>query len=163
MVTLTIGGDDMGFSGIMETCAALSLTDLFGDPCQRHYTAGGTDLLAAAINATAPKVAAVLQGIHARAPLARVLLVGYPDILPSTGDGCLPVVPLAFGDVPYLRGLEIQPQPDAGAHRGGERRDVRRRLRGDHRPRRLPEPRGQGRRGADPDLAGLPVPPEPAR
>ena len=107
VVTLTIGGEDVGYTSVLETCAALSLTDLFGDPCQRHYTAGGTDRLAAAVNATAPKVAAVLRGIHARAPLARVLLVGYPDILPSGGDGCWPEVPFAFGDVPYLRGVEI--------------------------------------------------------
>jgi hypothetical protein len=107
VVTLTIGGDDVGFLGVLETCAALSLTDLFGNPCQRHYTAGGTDRLAAAVSATAPKVAAVLRGIHARAPSARVLLVGYPDILPATGDGCWPEVPFAVGDVPYLRGVEV--------------------------------------------------------
>jgi len=107
VVTLTIGGDDIGFLGILETCANLGLTDLFGNPCQRHYTNGGTDQLLAAINATAPKVAGVLQQIHARAPGARVLLVGYPDILPSTGDGCWPLVPFAFGDVPYLRTIEI--------------------------------------------------------
>jgi hypothetical protein len=107
VVTLTIGGDNIGFPSILTTCARLSLTDPFGNPCQRHYTAGGTDRLVAAINAAAPKVAAVLRGIHARAPYARVLLVGYPDILPATGDGCWPLVPFAFGDVPYLRGIEI--------------------------------------------------------
>ena len=107
VVTLTIGGGDVGFTSILETCATLSLTDLFGDPCRRHYTTGGTDRLVAAINATAPKVAAVLQGIHVRAPHARVLLVGYPDILPGAGDGCWPEVPFAFGDVPYLRGIEV--------------------------------------------------------
>jgi lysophospholipase L1-like esterase len=107
VVTLTIGGDDIGFPSILETCATSSLTDPFGNPCQRHYTAGGTDQLVAAINATAAKVAAVLQGIHARAPHARVLLVGYPDILPASGGGCWPLVPFAFGDVPYLRGIEI--------------------------------------------------------
>jgi lysophospholipase L1-like esterase len=107
VVTLTIGGDDIGFLGILETCATLSLTDPFGNPCQRHYTAGGTDRLVAAIDATAPKVAAVLRQIHVRAPNARVLLVGYPDILPNTGDGCWPLVPFASGDVPYLRGIEI--------------------------------------------------------
>jgi lysophospholipase L1-like esterase len=107
VVTLTIGGDDIGFPGILHTCAMLSLEDLFGHPCQRHYRAGGTDQLLAAISATAPKVAAVLRQIHARAPYARVLLVGYPDILPATGDGCWPLVPFAFGDVPYLRGIEL--------------------------------------------------------
>ncbi len=107
VVTLTIGGDDIGFLGILETCAKLSLTDPFGHPCQQRYTAGGTDQLLAAVNTTAPKVAAVLEQIRVRAPDARVLLVGYPDILPSTGDGCWPLVPFAFGDVPYLRGIEL--------------------------------------------------------
>jgi len=106
VVTLTIGGDDMGFSGVLKTCALLSLTGLFSEPCQRHYAAGGTDPLVAAIDAAAPEVAAVLQGIHARAPLARVLLVGYPDILPASGHGCWPEVPFAAGDLPYLRGIE---------------------------------------------------------
>lgn len=107
VVTLTIGGDDISFLGVLETCAKLSLTGLFGHPCQRHYTAGGTDRLVAAIDATAPKVAAVLNGIHHAAPSARVLVVGYPDLLPNTGHGCWPLVPFAFGDVPYLRGIEI--------------------------------------------------------
>lgn len=107
LVTLTIGGDDVGFPSILETCATLSLTDLFGNPCERHYTSGGTDQLAAAVSATGPKVAAVLSGIRARAPHARVLVVGYPDILPASGNGCWPEVPFAFGDVPYLRGIEI--------------------------------------------------------
>ncbi len=35
-----------------------------------------------------------------------MLLVGYPAILPNSGDGCWPVVPIAYGDVPYLRGVE---------------------------------------------------------
>jgi hypothetical protein len=107
VVTLTIGGDNVGFLAILKTCAALSLIDLFGHPCQRYYTAGGTDRLAAAVAATAPKVAAVLRGIRARAPNARVLLVGYPDILPAAGAGCWPQVPFAFGDLPYLRGVEV--------------------------------------------------------
>jgi lysophospholipase L1-like esterase len=107
VVTLTIGGNDIAFLGILETCAKLSLTNVFGHPCQRHYTAGGTDQILAAIDAAAPKVAAVLHGIEMRAPDARVLLVGYPDILPVTGHGCWPLVPFSFGDVPYLRGIEV--------------------------------------------------------
>jgi lysophospholipase L1-like esterase len=107
LVTITIGGNDVGFKSILATCAALSITSPSGDPCKRHFTAGGTDRLAAAVTATGPKVAAVLRGIHHRAPRARVLLVGYPDILPDTGTGCFPDVPLARGDVPYLRAMEV--------------------------------------------------------
>ncbi|MGD9528054.1 MAG: GDSL-type esterase/lipase family protein, partial [Pseudonocardia sp.] len=40
------------------------------------------------------------------APQARVLLVGYPALLPDTGPGCFPVVPFSAGDVDYLRGVE---------------------------------------------------------
>ena len=86
------------------------------------------------IAATAPKVAAVLQGIHARSPSARVFVVNYAAILPETGVGCWPQVPLAFADVPYLRGKRGNAQRDA---RPAGRRPTarpRRRLHGEHRP-----------------------------
>ena len=108
LVTLQIGGNDINFINIVIKCAELSVTDPFGAPCKQHYTKGGTDRLKEAVNATAPKVAADLQGIHADAPNARVLVVGYPAILPNRGDGCWPLVPFAYGDVPYLRGVELE-------------------------------------------------------
>jgi lysophospholipase L1-like esterase len=103
-----IGGNDIDFSGVVYLCGALSFTDPFGAPCMKHYTSGGTDQLAKAVTQTGPKVAAVLTDIHKRAPAARVLLVGYPVIVPNTGDGCWPLVPFAFGDVAYLRGVELK-------------------------------------------------------
>lgn len=106
LVTLQIGGNDINFINIVINCTALSFTDPFGSPCKSRYTSGGTDQLRQAISRTAPKVAAVLTAIHQRAPHARVLLVGYPDILPNSGSGCWPLVPIAHGDVPYLRGIE---------------------------------------------------------
>ena len=106
LVTLQVGGNNIGFSDIIIHCTTLSLTNPFGSPCKDHYTSGGTDMLRAKINAAAPKVAADLQGIRAGAPNARVYLVGYPVILPNSGSGCWPLVPIAFGDVPYLRGVE---------------------------------------------------------
>jgi lysophospholipase L1-like esterase len=106
LVTLQISGNDIGFSDIIIHCTTLSLTNPFGTPCKDHYTSGGTDQLRAKIAVAAPKVAADLQGIHADAPNAHVFLVGYPVILPNSGDGCWPLVPIAYGDVPYLRGVE---------------------------------------------------------
>lgn len=108
LVTLGIGGNDIGFYRIVETCAEESLTDPFGSPCKDRYTAGGTDQLAQAIRSLAPKIGSALRGIHARAPSARVFLVGYPAILPNSGDGCWPLVPVSSGDVPYLRGVELK-------------------------------------------------------
>ncbi|HLI56865.1 MAG TPA: SGNH/GDSL hydrolase family protein [Actinomycetota bacterium] len=121
LVTLTIGGNDIGFAAIGGTCALLSLLDPIGAPCEAHYTSGGTDQLRAAIAATAPSVASVLAAIHRRSPKATVLVVGYPDLLPATGPGCWPLVPLADGDVPYLNGIEqalnAMLASEAAAHR----------------------------------------------
>lgn len=108
VVTLTIGGNDMGYDHILVTCGLLSLTNPWGAPCERHYVVGGTDRIAALIKAEAPRVGALLRKISARAPHARVLLVGYPDILPNSGNGCFPRVPFAHGDVAYLRGIEVE-------------------------------------------------------
>ena len=106
VVSLGIGGNDIGFLDIIETCAEESLTNPLGDPCTQHYTAGGTDQLLATIEATGPKIGAVLQEIHELSPHATVYVVGYPDILPEDNDGCWPIVPIAYGDVAYLRQTE---------------------------------------------------------
>jgi lysophospholipase L1-like esterase len=108
LVTLGVGGNDIGFTSIIITCSGLSYSRPNGSPCENFYTVGGTDRLAEMISATGPKVAAVLAAIHQRAPQARVLLVGYPDILPAAGQGCWPAAPIARGDVLYLRGVELE-------------------------------------------------------
>jgi lysophospholipase L1-like esterase len=105
LVTLGIGGNDIRFGEIMLTCVRLSLLLPVGAPCRHHYTRAG-DELGGRIDATAPKVAAVLAAIRQRAPAARILVVGYPVILPAAGPGCWPVMPIAVGDVAWLRGVE---------------------------------------------------------
>jgi lysophospholipase L1-like esterase len=107
LVTVTISGNDIGFTDIVKTCAEKSFSNPFGSPCKDHFTAGGTDQLAERINAVAGPVDAVLDGIHERAPQATVVLVGYLRILPPS-DGCWPVVPFARGDVPFFDGVEHQ-------------------------------------------------------
>jgi lysophospholipase L1-like esterase len=101
LVTIGIGGNDIGYSRIVLSCATLSLTSPHGAPCTRYYGAS----LDQRIAATAPKIAALLRAVHARAPRARVLLVGYPRMLPAR-TGCWPTVPAASGDVPFLDGFE---------------------------------------------------------
>jgi lysophospholipase L1-like esterase len=108
LVTVQIGGNDIGFLGIVEHCGELSIANPAGAPCKAHYAPGGKDQLSAEIQQTAPKVAWVLQRIHQLSPGARVLLLGYPVILPNTGNGCWPAMPIAYGDVPYLRGVELE-------------------------------------------------------
>lgn len=103
IVTVGMSGNDIGFSGIVESCISASP---FGSPCKDRYTAGGVDQLAARIAATAPKVAAAIQEIHRRSPAATVYWVGYPAIVPNSGYGCWPTFPIAWLDVPYLRDTE---------------------------------------------------------
>jgi hypothetical protein len=104
VVSLQIGGNDIGFTSILENCAT---ANPFSHPCQDKYGTGPNNQLEQRIDATAPKVAAVLQGIHAKSPAAKVLVVAYAAILPATGSGCWPTVPISFSDVPYLRQIEI--------------------------------------------------------
>jgi hypothetical protein len=109
VVSITLGGDDLGFVSLIEHCLALSPLGptRVGRTCRAHYDGAGGDQLARAITALAPKEDAVLQAIRAAAPSAKVFVVGYPDILP-TGTGCWPTVPFTRADVPYLRATELE-------------------------------------------------------
>jgi len=107
VVSVTIGGNDIGFSTDLATCAGLTSSNPAGAPCRDHFTADGTDQLAARVGQTGPRIAAVLRDVHRQAPHARVLVVGYPDLFPDDGVGCTSsAVPLAAGDFPYLRDTE---------------------------------------------------------
>jgi hypothetical protein len=65
---IQIGGNDIGFSSIAEDCTSTSPE---GTSCQDRYVHDGRDEISERIQAAAPLVAAVLQGIHARSPNAR--------------------------------------------------------------------------------------------
>lgn len=102
VVTIGIGGNDIGFSSIVKNCATI---DPFSKGCKGDYVTGGRDLLAEKIAATAPKIDQVLTETKKRAPSAKVFVVGYPTIVPETGNGCWPTVPIVAGDIVYLRGV----------------------------------------------------------
>jgi lysophospholipase L1-like esterase len=107
LVTVGIGGNDAGLISVAEECTALDVLWPFGDRCKSHYQSGSTNTELAAINATGPKVAQVIQGIVARAPRAKVLVVGYPDGLPQNGSNCYPDVPFSSADVTWFNSMEI--------------------------------------------------------
>ena len=107
VVTLTIGGNDLGFSSNLATCAGLTSKDPTGNPCQTFFTSDGTDRLAQRVDDIAPRITAALDAVRQRAPYAEVLVVGYPDLFPDDGVGCTSsAVPLAAGDFAYLRDTE---------------------------------------------------------
>jgi lysophospholipase L1-like esterase len=70
LVSVTIGGNDAGFSSIMETCILSSTST-----CESDIAAAE-----ASVNATLPgKLATLLADIRADAPSARIVMTGYPD------------------------------------------------------------------------------------
>ena len=111
VVSLQIGGNDIGFSSIIGNCAAWTPsgpTKTGNTSCEQYYTSTGTDRLLAAIDNAAPKIGTVLNEIHTDAPSAKVFVLGYPDIVPSSGPGCWPSMPLTTTDVGYLFKTEAE-------------------------------------------------------
>jgi lysophospholipase L1-like esterase len=106
LVTVGIGGNDAGLISVAEECAKLDIIRPTGTACKNHYVSGNSDPNMTAIKATGPKVAAVIQGIHTRALNAEVMVVGYPDGLPTNGSSCWPLVPISAGDITYFNSLE---------------------------------------------------------
>ena len=103
LVTVGIGGNDVGLVGAATDCLELGLLAPTGTACRSNFAKpDGGDRLVDEIAASAPKIAATLQGIHARSPQARVLIVGYPAVAPVDGRGCYPLVPLSNDDMAYL-------------------------------------------------------------
>jgi hypothetical protein len=104
LVTLTVGGNDLGLVTMVEHCAAATPwgPTAEGRTCAGYYEPTVPGLL----TTIRGRIEGVLAAVHRRAPDARVLVVGYPDILPATGEGCWPRLPFTRADVPYLRGVE---------------------------------------------------------
>lgn len=102
VVSVGIGGNDKGlFLNTLITCGAEDLVFPFGTPCKSTYG----HKLAEEIVEDGPVVGAMLHQVHVISPQAKVFVVGYPDILPQSGN-CWPTVPLTTGDTAYLNGVE---------------------------------------------------------
>lgn len=104
LVTMTIGGnDDNTFIGAIAECGVAGLSTLGqGSPCRDRY---GDSFATDIRQKTYPALKHSLRAVTRRAPHARVAILGYPWILPRTG-GCFDKMPVATGDVPYLRRVE---------------------------------------------------------
>lgn len=100
VVTMGMGGNDIGFSDIVTNCG-LSLP--FTSGCKPDYVHDGRDEISEAITALRPKLDQGLADIEARAPRAAIFVAGYPTVVPETGNGCYPIVPILPSDIPYLR------------------------------------------------------------
>ena len=107
LVTVGIGGNDFGlFGDLTSVCLLLAQADPHGAPCRQHYTtARGVDTKYRDAQRIQAHVATALRQIHHAAPHARVLVVGYPRLLPSRGT-CA-AAPFARGDYPFARHVGV--------------------------------------------------------
>ena len=104
LVTMTIGGNDSSvFINSILQCSAAGLTTLgTGSPCKDRH---GSSFVDTVRNTTYPSLVTALSAVRAEAPAAEVAILGYPWIVPKTG-GCFDRMPIATGDIPYLRNLQ---------------------------------------------------------
>lgn len=99
LVTIGIGGNDVGLVELAAQCADVPAED---------GVCGEEAAINDRIPATASDVSSVLAKITAKAPDARVLVVGYPTILPADLSTCSGALPHDPADLSALReGLEL--------------------------------------------------------
>ncbi len=100
LVTVGIGGNDQEvFAQLIRRCPQLRDSDPRGAPCRKAMGASGSDRLLTALERTRTRVTDVVREVHRRAPEAKVLVVGYPQIV--AGDNACKDLPLALGDYAY--------------------------------------------------------------
>jgi hypothetical protein len=104
LVTMTIGGNDSGvFIDTVLSCGTLGVLSLGqGSPCKDQYGSSFEDTIR---TTTYPALVRALRAVRAKAPRAKVAILGYPWIMPASG-GCFDKMPIASGDVPYVRGIQ---------------------------------------------------------
>ena len=117
LVTLGIGGNDFDvFSNLTGLCPRLRPSDPTGNPCQQVYSSSGTDTLLRDAGRIKARVAGVIRGIRKRAPEARIVVVDYPRVVPTTGT-CPRRLPLADGDYRWAARVTPGSAPRCGAPR----------------------------------------------
>lgn len=101
LVTLGIGGNDNGvFSTSMLACARLASRDPDGSPCADE-AAESPGEAGEHLEQLEEDLTEAVAEIEERAPRARIVLVGYPGVIPASGR--CEQVPLARGDYTFVR------------------------------------------------------------
>jgi lysophospholipase L1-like esterase len=117
LVTVSLGGNDESlFATLLLGCTRLAQEDPTGSPCTDRFG----DRVAPVLVTVRDNLARVIEDVHDRAPKARVLVVGYPEIVPDSG-GC-DDLPLAPEDYPFAR--RVNQRLTEAAHDAAEAADA---------------------------------------
>lgn len=98
LVTIGIGGNDIGLVGLAQECLQSTVTS-----CKVSHVKNGVDDVSAKIAATRPKIEAAITGARARAnKKTRIILVNYLEAMPDNEQGCYPLVPVTPTDAQWF-------------------------------------------------------------
>ena len=97
LVTVTIGGNDIRFTSSTFACAGKAPAD----NCTANLDQAA---ISEALTQLPAQLTAMLDAIHARAPLAIVVLVAYPRVFPADAISCRELE-LSSNDTVYLAAL----------------------------------------------------------
>lgn len=120
IITVSVGGNDIGFGDMLERCVMAKLSRHLSDNvCYNTYE----DRLEVIklIDRTVPRWTALYRQLQANAPESHVFAIGYPDIVSDTGRCAINVQlnksELSFSKelVRYLNGAIRQAATNAGA------------------------------------------------
>ena len=81
LVTITIGGNNVGFSDILQFCA-------YSNDCTTEKYQGRTleQVVTSRLDALGPKLESTYRQIRAQAPQAAIAVAGYPQLFPQSAD-----------------------------------------------------------------------------
>ncbi|BDB45695.1 MULTISPECIES: SGNH/GDSL hydrolase family protein [Mycobacterium] len=98
LITITVGANDVGLAADAESCEVKGSNPR---PCSEKLVVDQVDSVSRLISEQAPVWAAMLDEVRARAPHARIIVVGYGLFLRT--DGCYPEQPILPADANYLQ------------------------------------------------------------
>lgn len=101
LVTVTIGGNDIGFASVLTNCLANPTTT-----CTTKYNSDNSSNLYTAIDNLKPKLIAAYQAMQKQAPAAKIVAVTYPEIF-QPGTTCTGILNLPVPDVDFLNDVGL--------------------------------------------------------
>jgi lysophospholipase L1-like esterase len=126
LVTVSLGANDFNtFTAATFGCIALRSADPSGAPCQKADATATGRTVEKNMDEIEQRIVDVIRLVAARAPRARIVVVGYPEFFPTTGP--CEQLPLALGDYPFahrINELLVRAQQRAAARTHAEYVDV---------------------------------------
>ncbi|MFD7827748.1 SGNH/GDSL hydrolase family protein [Kitasatospora sp. NPDC059803] len=126
VITVEIGGNTLGFAEILKGCIELGAAVLGqGTPCKDKFDASLPDRF----NQLRGDFDQMLGALHAKAPSARLLTIGYPHLVPEDATRCTygnleQFATFTTGDLAWARTAILEPLNAIIAQRTAARGDA---------------------------------------